>query len=244
MNIALTVSYLGSAFHGWQIQPNKPSVQEVLQNCLQQIFNQPIVLHGSGRTDAGVSALGQVANFHVNQSDVNCYRLQQRLNAMLPNTVRVLKCEEVPQEFHARFSVKKKTYAYHFYQSPVAIPYYDTFATQMKQPFNLEVLKTNLQMVVGTHDFSSFCASNTQTENKVRQIYSAQLEQHGEVFSVVITGNGFLYNMVRILMGTLFDIALGKINQTVLQILEQKDRTKAGKTASQTGLVLVEVCYN
>lgn len=243
MDIACVIGYNGKQFNGFQVQKNKRTVQQELQTVLFDIFKTEITVIASGRTDTGVSAIGQVINFHVTEDNVDVWRLQNRMNAMLPSDVQVLKCYPVSETFHARYDAKQKTYAYNFYLSPFAIPYYDQFATRFSQNVNEEVFLKNAQMCIGTHDFTSFCASNTQVTNKVRTVSDVQLIKNGNLFTLLITGNGFLYNMVRIMVGTLVDVSSGKLNKTVLQVLESKDRTQAGFTASSTGLVLVKVEY-
>lgn len=243
-NIALVISYNGKNYNGWQKQKNAQSIQEILEKALCEILGQSVTLTASGRTDAGVSAVCQVANFKVNDDNVNLNKLKSRLNFILPDDIKILNCYFVSENFNARFDAKNKTYAYNFYLSKTSIPYFDNFATQIKNNVNMQIFEENLKMLVGTYDFTSFCASNNQTENKVRTIYSCELIKNDNLYTVKICGNGFLYNMVRIIIGTLIDISSGKLKCNISEIIEYKDRTKAGHTASSKGLVLLNVNYN
>ena len=241
-NYVLKISYNGKNYSGWQVQKNKITVQGVLQNAIVLILNQQVKLVASGRTDAGVSAIKQVANF-TTQTKIKPAEFMGRLNNLLPSDIRVLNCYEVEEQFNARFSAKQKTYAYNFYLSKISIPYYDQFATMFKQNVNMNIFAQNANMLLGTHDYTSFCASNTQVVDKVRQVSDIKLVNNGGYYTLLITGNGFLYNMVRIIMGTLIDISCGKLKQNINQIISEKNRTKAGFTASACGLVLVDVVY-
>lgn len=245
MNIAITVSYDGNVFCGWQTQKNGNSVQSELEHVLQQVFHKPVVVHGSGRTDAGVSAIGQVANFEIETQSVDTYKLQRHLNALLPKSIAVQNVVVVAEDFHARKSAKQKTYGYYFYVSKTRNSFYDKFATQMKEDnLNETTFKNQANRLVGTHDFASFCASGTSVKNKVRTIYETKLENLGHgLYQFVVTGNGFLYHMVRIMVGTLVEIATEKRQMDVLEILQSNNRKNAGKTAPAKGLVLLQVEY-
>lgn len=241
-NIVLEISYDGTNYSGWQIQKNKTTVQGVLTQELSSLLQEEIHLTGSGRTDAGVSAVKQVANF-TTTNNISCKEVAGRLNAVLPKSIRVLHAYETDEQFNSRFSAKKKTYAYNFYLSKTAIPYLDIFATQFKQNVNMSIFANELKNIIGEHDFTSFCASNTSVKSMERKIYSAELLKNGEVYTVIICGNGFLYNMIRIIIGTLIDISCGKLSNDIMKILELKDRNCAGFTAGAKGLVLLNVEY-
>jgi len=243
VNYKLEICYNGKNYNGYQIQPKLKTIQGELETALSNIFNSEIKTTASGRTDAMVSALCQVVNF---ESDVKIseYSLLSRLNLTLPPDIKVLNVEYVSKNFNARFSAKKKTYAYNFYINRISNPYYDDFCYRVSYNIDVNKLEQQLKLLVGTHDFSAFSSADTQVENKIRTIFSAKLICYGDVYCVKICGNGFLKNMIRIIMGTLFDIARGKIKESVLEIINSKNRAKAGKTAGAVGLVLMDVDYD
>lgn len=241
-NIVLEISYNGKDFCGWQVQKNKATVQGTILFELTKLLQEEITLTASGRTDTGVSAIKQVANFFTS-SNISCKELVGRLNVSLPQSIKILNAYEKDSNFSARYSAKSKTYAYSFYLSKTEIPYLDTFATQFKQDVNMNIFKKELKSLVGEHNFTSFCASNSVVTNFVREIFSAELKKNGNVYTVIISGNGFLYNMIRIIIGTLIDISCGKLNNNISKIIELKNRQCAGFTASGGGLVLLDVNY-
>lgn len=243
MNYLLTICYDGANYCGYQIQPNLKTVQGVLEEALKQVFGVSVKTYASGRTDAGVSALGQTVNF-VADKKFKEYSLLGYLNTILPSDVRVLSVKYVPDDFNARFSAKQKTYAYNFYLSRIDKPYLNKFATRVGYTLDMQKLESELKSLVGTFDFTSLSSNDTQVESKVRTISNVRLVKSGEVYTAYFTGNGFLKNMIRVIMGTAFDIARGKITESFLEIIEHKNRKFAGKTAGAVGLVLVEVNYS
>ena len=243
MNYKLEISYNGKNYCGYQIQPNLTTVQGELEKALTIIFNEPIKTTASGRTDAMVSALKQVVNFYSN-TKISEYSLLCRLNLTLPADIRVNKVEYVYDEFNARFSAKKKTYSYNFYINRINNPYLDDFCYKVSYKLDMKKFEDELNSLVGTFDFTSLSSTDTQTENKVRTIYSVNLKQEQNVYTVTICGNGFLKNMIRIIMGTLFDISRGKIKKSIVEVINDKNRASAGKTAGAVGLVLVDVNYD
>lgn len=243
MNYLLTICYDGANYCGYQIQPNLKTVQGVLEEALKQVFGVSVKTYASGRTDAGVSALGQTVNF-VADKKFKEYSLLGYLNTILPSDVRVLSVKYVPDDFNARFSAKQKTYAYNFYLSRIDKPYLNKFATRVGYTLDMQKLELELKSLVGTFDFTSLSSTDTQVESKVRTISNVRLVKSGEVYTAYFTGNGFLKNMIRVIMGTAFDIARGKITESFLEIIEHKNRKFAGKTAGAVGLVLVEVNYS
>ena len=237
----MKICYDGRGYSGWQKQKNAKSVEGVIEDALSIIFGESIDIFASGRTDAGVSALCQYAHF-------DCERKLDKsfvghVNSLLPRDIRVLDINKVGDDFHARYDVKQKTYIYKFYISKVSLPIYDGTHTQVKSNIDDEVFRKNMTQLIGTHDFTSFCASDTQVVDKVRTIYHVELTSDGSAYTFKITGNGFLYNMVRIIVGTLIDISSGKINLSMSDIIDKKQRGFAGKTLSSTGLVLYDVKY-
>ena len=241
MRYLLKICYDGKAYSGWQKQKNAKTVEGAIESAMSLILGISVDIYASGRTDAGVSALCQCAHFDCDQKLSSSF--VGHINSILPDDIRVLSIETVNNDFHARYNVKEKTYIYRFYQSKIALPVYDNNYTQIKTPINVDKFRDNMKQLIGTFDFSAFCASDTQVVDKVRTIYSAQLIEDGSSYVFKITGNGFLYNMVRIIAGTLIDIASGKISMSIEDIIRSKDRRLAGKTLSSKGLMLFEVKY-
>lgn len=243
MTYKCKVCYDGKNYFGYQTQTNKPTIQNALETALQQALNKPVKLIASGRTDTGVSALSQVVSFECEEV-LDTYKTLKRLNSILPADIRVLEMEKTDDEFHARYSTKEKTYNYLFYISKISNPIYDKFATRIYYNIDFTKFEKELLQVVGTHDFTSLTAANCEQTSKIRTISSATLKQFGDIYVVEVTGNGFLKNMIRILVGTLIDVSRGHIKLSMKEILEKKDRRFAGKTASSLGLILKEVSYS
>ena len=239
MKYLLELSYFGKNYSGYQKQKNGNSIQEELEKAMEQIVGEKVQTSASGRTDAGVSALKQAVSFELGILPKN---LDKRLNLILPEDIRVLKIQEMAEDFHARFSAKRKTYLYNFYISNANIPFLDNFALRVNENLDIKKIEKEISALIGIHDFSAFCASGTQVRDKVREIYSAKILKNELFYSLEITGNGFLYNMVRIIMGTLIEIGYGKL-KNLEKIIASKDRSKAGKTVPPVGLVLKEVLY-
>lgn len=243
-NVLLTISYDGKNYYGWQRQRNKATVQQMLEYALFTLYGKTVVVAGSGRTDTGVSALGQAASFFAPNDSIPISSVKGRLNSILPRDIRIVSARRVSQDFHARRSAKLKTYAYSFYQSSVEIPYLKGVATGYKQKIDFGVFEESAQMFVGTHDFASFCASGSSVEGTVRTINSCNLSFNGIYYTFTITGSGFLYKMVRNIVGTLIDISSGKITMSIPEIINAKNRIFAGTTAPAEGLVLMHVHYD
>ena len=243
-NIKLTIEYDGKDFNGWQKQPNKPNIQGEIERAIYNITKEEVDLIGSGRTDAGVHALGQVANFKTN-SNIPIEKLALAINSQLKNSIIIKKAEEVDERFHSRYNAKHKTYRYIINNSPCGTAIYRNL--EYCFPIKLDVAKMQeaAKYFKGEHDFKAFKSSGTSAKNSVRTIYNASVKQEGEKIIIELTGNGFLYNMVRIISGTLLDVGLQKIKpEEIKNIIEEKDRKKAGKTLPAHGLYLVEVKYN
>lgn len=239
----LTISYDGSNYSGFQIQPDKITIQGVLEDAFEKALGYHISIVPSGRTDAGVSAIGQVAHF--DSEDIDPRRTMGFVNTLLPKEIRILEIVETSIEFHARYGAKRKTYEYLFYVGHGEIPIYERIATRVGYNMNIGDIGKACEYFLGTHDFSSFCASNTSVIDKVRTIYDMHIDMVAEgLYRLSITGNGFLYNMVRIIMGTLVSVGSGKISiGDITKIIESKDRSKAGKTMPAKGLYLKKVEY-
>ena len=228
---------------GWQKQPNKLNIQGEIERAIEIITGEKVELIGSGRTDAGVNALCQVANFKI-EKDFPIEKIPIALNSQLKKSIRIKSAEEVPERFHSRYNCKKKTYEYTINNSEYGTAIYRNM--QYHYPIKLDENKMNkaVKYLIGEHDFKSFKASGTSSKSSVRTIYDAKVERKGEIITISLTGNGFLYNMVRIIAGTMVEVGEGKIEPVyVKKILEAKDRLKAGKTLPPTGLCLVNVEY-
>lgn len=242
--IKLTLEYDGTNFCGYQVQPNKRTVQAELEKALFSIYNMAVVTYASGRTDAGVHALGAVVHYD-EPKEIKNKRVADSINAFLPDDVKVIKAERVGGEFDARFSAKRKTYAYKFYLSRTERPLYNNRALRVNEETDVLKMKEACKFLVGEFDFTSFVARKSGKTNFVREIYSADIVKTGEKeFEFRICGNGFLYNMVRIIMGTLIDIGKGIRNsEDMKNIICGKNRALAGKTMPPYALYLLSVEY-
>ena len=243
-NIKLTIEYDGKDFNGWQKQPNKLNIQGSIEQAIYQITGEEVDLQASGRTDAGVHALGQVANFKTNCS-IPIEKFAIAINTKLKRSIRILKAEEVDERFHSRLSCKRKTYRYIINNSGQGTAIYRNLETNI--PFYLDESKMDeaAQYFVGEHDFKAFKASGTSSKSSVRTIYEAKVYRNLDRVCIELTGNGFLYNMVRIIAGTLVEVGMGKLEPTdIPKIIESKNRENAGKTLQPQGLYLVKVEYD
>lgn len=228
---------------GWQKQPNKLNIQGEIEQVIERITGEPVELNASGRTDAGVHALGQVANFKTN-SNIPIEKIPIALNTYLKKSIRIQKAEEVDEKFHSRLSCKEKTYRYIINNSEYGTALYRNMEFCFPQKLDINAMKKAVKYFEGEHDFKAFKASGTSTKSSVRTIYKANVDKDVDKIYIELTGNGFLYNMVRIIAGTLLEVGLGKIKpKEILEIIESKDRKKAGKTLPPQGLYLVSVKY-
>jgi tRNA pseudouridine38-40 synthase len=246
--IKLTIAYDGTDFHGWQIQKNKPTVQGEIMDVLRRLTQENITLHGAGRTDAGVHALGQVGSFRT-QSALSAAEFQRALNAILPPTIRIMQAEETGPEFNARWSAHGKIYRYRIYRGKVVPPQLHRYVLHYAFPLDEEAMREAVARFVGVHDFSSFAASTgSEDEDKdrsmEREIYSAELVRSADNEELVFTvhGRSFLRYMVRKIVGTLLDVGRGKLAVADIdRLFELKDRSKSGPTVPSQGLTMVEV---
>jgi tRNA pseudouridine38-40 synthase len=251
-NLRLTIAYDGTDFHGWQRQPQAPTIQEALESGIAKITGARASLHGSGRTDAGVHAAGQVANFKT-ACPIPCLSLVKALNDILPAAIRVRKAEEVPAGFHARYSASAKTYRYRILQAAVCPPFLARYVYHHPYPLDGRRMVQAARLLEGEHDFTSFAGSDParkekqrQHDSNVRQIFHSRIRVRKELQMIVyeIRGSGFLHHMVRNIVGTLLEVGSGKLlPEDVQAILELRDRGKAGATAPASGLWLVKVEY-
>ncbi len=242
-NIKLTIEYDGREFNGWQKQPNKLNIQGNIEKVISDITKEEIEIIGSGRTDAGVHALGQVANFKTN-STIPIEKFAIAINSRIKKSIVIKKAEEVDERFHSRYNCKQKTYRYIINNSETGSAIYRNLEYNIKNHLDVEKMQEASKYFVGEHDFSAFKASGTSSKSSVRTIYSAKVEKEEERIIIELTGNGFLYNMVRIISGTLVEVGLGKIKpEQIPEIIQSKNRQNAGKTLPPYGLYLVEVNY-
>lgn len=241
--IKLIIAYDGTNYCGWQIQPNGITVEEVLNKAIKKLTGEAVAVIGASRTDSGVHALGNVAVFDT-ESTIPPKRMSYALNQRLPEDIVIVKSEEVPLDWHPRYCDCRKTYEYHILNTRVPVPMKRYTNYFVSYDLNLESMKEAASYLTGTHDFASFCNVRTDVEDTVRTIYSLDIEKQGDEITIRINGNGFLYNMVRIIVGTLVRVGRGFYEpQKVKEILEAKKRTAAGVTAPPQGLVLVEIEY-
>lgn len=244
-NIKLTIEYDGKEFNGWQKQPNKLNIQGTIEQAIKSITGEEeIELNASGRTDAGVHAIGQVANFKTN-SQIPIDKFAIAINSRLKKSIIIKEAEEVDDKFHSRLACKKKTYRYVINNSEFASAIYRNLETHIPQKLDIDKMKEAVKYFEGEHDFKAFKASGTSSKSSVRTIYKAEVKQEKENrIYIELTGNGFLYNMVRIIAGTLVEVGIGKIEPNQIpEIIKSKKRENAGKTLPPNGLYLVNVMY-
>lgn len=246
-NIRILLQYDGSRYDGWQKQGNtEKTIQGKLEQVLERLCGCPVEVHGSGRTDAGVHALGQVANFHLpagcpmtDPDEIRWY-----LNRYLPEDINILSAREVPARFHSRLNAVSKTYLYRIETSPKRDVFQRKYVYGLGQSPDVARMREAAEILVGAHDFRSFCSLKRMKKSTVRTLTSIEFCQKGTVLELTFTGDGFLYNMVRILTGTLLEVGLAqRTGDSVRAALEGKDRSLAGFTAPPEGLFLKEVRY-
>ncbi|MBQ2451114.1 MAG: tRNA pseudouridine(38-40) synthase TruA [Lachnospiraceae bacterium] len=242
--VMLTVAYDGSAYHGWQLQPNVVTVESVLNEKLSELFGEEIRVIGASRTDTGVHALGNIAVFDTN-ARMPAEKVSYALNQRLPEDIRIQKSVEVPVDFHPRHQNSRKTYEYKILNREFPQPIQRLYAHFTYVPLDVERMQKAANYFVGEHDYKSFCSVNTVAETTVRTIYSLTVEKQDEMITIRVTGSGFLYNMVRIIAGTLMEVGRRNIEpESIPDILRALDRTKAGPTAPACGLTLVKYQYD
>jgi len=241
--IKITIEYDGTNYSGWQIQPDQISVQQKIEEALKALFNDDVKIHGAGRTDAGVHALGQVAHFELD-ADIPSERIKYAINTKLPKDIRIVKSEEADIDFHARYNAKGKVYRFQIHNADIPSAIFRNNRYHVRQILDVEKMIEAGAFFLGVHEFSAFCGSGTDVDNKVREIYRIDIVKRGNVIELEFQGSGFLYHMIRIMVGTLIDVGKGKIKpQAISEIILSGDRCNAGATAGGCGLCLVRVLY-
>lgn len=241
-NLKLTIQYDGIKYCGWQKQPNSSGIQGTIEYAIYEITKEKVNIIGSGRTDAGVHALGQVANLKTN-SNIPAARIPDALNAKLPKDISIIDCQEVSDDFHSRYSATGKIYRYLIYNKPYRSPLYKDISYHVRYDLDIEKMRVEAQSLLGTHEFKGFMSSGSSVKDTVRTIHNISIEESGDLIVLEVEGNGFLYNMVRILVGTLVDIGRGRIDKPLEEIIASQDRGEAGHTAPAHGLFLKKVHY-
>ena len=243
-NVKLIMEYDGSCYAGWQRQENAMTVQQQLEEALEKLCGEPIQVTGSGRTDSGVHARGQTANF-MTSSTIPPDRFSFALNSVLPYDIRVSRSEEVSMDFHAQFSATGRKYRYSMIINPHGTAIGRQYYHHIIPPLDVQVMKKAATDFIGTHDYAAFMAAGSPVKSTIRTIYKSEIVQEDSLLHFMVIANGFLYNMVRIMAGTLIDMGKGKIEpEGIPKILASRNREKAGFTAPANGLTLEEVYYD
>ena len=242
-NLRLDICYDGSRYRGWQRLPGKDdTIQAKLENALSKILGEPIEISGSGRTDAGVHAQGQVANFRCG-SQMPCGEILENLRRYLPHDIGIYSCIEVPDRFHARLNARQKTYLYRIWNSEEPCVFQRRYVAVEPRKLDVQAMRKAADLLVGEHDFAAFCANKHMKKSTVRRVYAIEIAQVGQEVQLSFTANGFLYNMVRILTGTLVEVGLGKRSADSVIALFGAQRSEAGMLMPPEGLCLQEVQY-
>ena len=242
-NLRLKLMYNGKAYHGWQVQNNADTVQGRVESAVESVFGKHLTVYGCSRTDSGVHANEYFCNFHT-EKVIPCESVVKALNANLPDDIAVFDCDEVGNDFHSRFDCKSKRYVYKIWNSPIKHPFFTHTAYHYKYKLDEKLLADAAKNFIGTYDFSAFCSAGSSVADTVRTVKYASVERNGDMVSFFVEADGFLYNMVRIMTGTLININENKIDKNaVVDIIESKNRLNAGVTAPPQGLYLDKVYY-
>ncbi len=242
-HIAMVVQYDGTDYAGFQRQPGVPTIQAELERALSQLLREPVEITAAGRTDAGVHALGQVIAFWT-ANPIPVEKLPRAVNGLLPLAISAVEAVEVPPDFHPRFDARGKLYTYRILNRPVPSPFICRYAWHVEEKLDVDAMRQAAQHLIGRHDFSAFCASGSSFKNKVRTLRRLDISTDNDVIEMRFEADAFLYMMVRIIVGTLVEVGLGKRQPNELAaILQSRDRRQAGRTAPPQGLCLVKVWY-
>lgn len=241
--VRMIVAYDGTNYCGWQVQINGITVEEVINRELSELLGEKVAIIGASRTDSGVHALGNVAVFDT-ETKIPAEKISFALNQRLPNDIRIQKSDEVALDWHPRFCDSTKTYEYKILSRRFPNPMCRLYTHFVYMPLDVDKMKKAAEYIVGEHDFASFCSAGSQVESTVREVYSLDVTKVDDIISIKISGNGFLYNMVRIIVGTLMKVGLGVYPpEHIKEIIEAKDRYQAGPKAAACGLTLVGIEY-
>lgn len=242
-NIKLTIAYDGTNYHGWQKQNDTLTIQSVIEEAIYKLTGENVDLIASGRTDANVHAIGQVANFITN-SNIFPEKFFVAINSLLNEDIRIISSEEVDIDFNSRFDAKKKTYLYQIYNNKILNPFYRMYSWHIPYELDYSLMEIALKELVGEHDFKAFMSANSNVKSTIRTIYNTSIIKENELIKIEVTGNGFLYNMVRIIVGTIVEIGNGRRDiSCIKQAIELGQRDLLGRTAQPQGLFLKEVKY-
>lgn len=251
MNFKLLIQYDGTDFHGWQVQENDRTIQGELERVIGMLVGGDVTVNGSGRTDAGVHAAGQVANVHLPDGKFTAEKLKAAINGNLWRDIRVMKCEVADDDFHARFSAKKKTYLYRIVNAPVMSPFWRRFAHFESKPLDVGKMEQAARLFLGEHDWTAFASARADGESRVRNILDMSVDSHwddmaqGVMIEIRATATGFLRYMVRSIAGTLIEAGRGEKDfDTIQTAIITGNRSLAGKTAPSQGLTLLQVDYD
>jgi tRNA pseudouridine38-40 synthase len=242
-NFKITVQYEGTHYHGWQVQPNGRTIQGEIARALSLIEHRPVTVYGAGRTDAGVHAEGQVANFFLQREFEPC-ELRDALNGNLERDIRIMKVEPAPEAFNARNWARSKLYRYRIWTGDVVSPFVRRYVSHHRGPLDVGEMRRAASLLIGAHDFSAFTVSDSDVGDRVRTLTALEVEQSTSEITVTAAADGFLRYMVRTIAGTLIDVGRGKrTSESVAEALASRDRAKAGPTAPARGLTLIRVDY-
>jgi tRNA pseudouridine38-40 synthase len=243
-NIRIDLSYDGTDFQGWQIQNSGRTVQGEIEKALKKLHGRDVAVTGSGRTDSGVHASGQVANFFSDIQSIPEEKFREAVNSHLPRDIRVMKSRLVPESFHSRYDARVRVYKYYLLHSDAGQAHLRNYCYLTRGKFDIQQLNRLASPIVGVHDFTTFAAARDENESKIRDIYSASFYPEGNFIVFKVSGNAFLWKMIRSLTGTIINLAtLGETEEKMKEILESKDRSMAGPTAPARGLFLDKVLY-
>lgn len=242
-NLLLTIQYDGSNYHGWQVQNNAITVQEVFQNAVEKVFHSRLDVKGCSRTDTGVHANMYCLTLKTDMN-ISDEGVILALNSNLPNDISVIACKQVDDDFHPRYSCTSKEYVYKLYNGKIRNPFYSKYALHYRYSIDADYLNKECKAFIGTYDYSGFCSAKSDVEDTVRTVKSFDVWREGDMVYFRVAADGFLYNMVRIMVGTLLFVAEGKIKEgELIEIIKSKNRKRAGKTAPPQGLYLNKINY-
>ncbi len=245
MRVRLIVSYEGTSYSGYQIQNNAKTIQQCIEEAIEKIYGTKIKTMAASRTDAGVHALCQNVVFDIEKSSIPIDKLYIVLNKNLPKDIKIIKSMQVNENFNPRYDTVKKTYSYTIFNGDDMPPFYRNFMTEVKKQLDIKSFVEASKYFIGTYDFIGFSSTGSSVKNTVRTIYDFKVDINDNIIKCTITGDGFLYNMIRIIIGTLIEVGHNKINcSEIKDIILSKDRTRAGKTAKPNGLVLEKIYYD